>query len=151
MKVYKTKMPIYITNTRESSRKSSHSFANRDGPPPSEKLISQISVCCAHVRAFPDLTLVIPRTFGKPTEVPEEVCSNGVPGVQRDEFCCEAQCGTCGGSGCGQRPGGQVRWCMVSYIFSLSCPLLRFNACYEKGNSSSTVFFAELFLIDGVG
>ena len=116
-------------------------------PPPSEKLISQISVCCAHVRAFPDPTLVTPRTFGIRTEVPEEVCSNGVPGVQRDEICCEAQCGTCGGSGCGQRPGGQVRWCMVSYIL----PSLALDACYEKGNSSRTVFFTELFLIDAVG
>ncbi|CAN0485470.1 unnamed protein product, partial [Scytosiphon promiscuus] len=34
------------------------------------------------------------------------VCSNGVPGVEFGGYCCEAECGTCGGSGCSKRPGG---------------------------------------------
>ena len=46
-------------------------------------------------------------------DMPKEVCSNGVPGVERDGVCCEAQCGTCGGSGCAGRPGGPVRGCML--------------------------------------
>ena len=45
-----------------------------------------------------------------PTEVPEPTCSNGLPGVQNDRFCCEAQCGACGGYNCKRRPGGEVRW-----------------------------------------
>ena len=53
--------------------------------------------------------------------MPEEVCRNGLPGVERDGVCCEAQCGTCGGSGCAGRPGGPVRWCFA--IFA-SCPLV---------------------------
>lgn len=31
------------------------------------------------------------------------VCSNGVPGVERDNVCCVAACGECGGKGCGSR------------------------------------------------
>ncbi|CAN0456201.1 unnamed protein product, partial [Laminaria digitata] len=34
-------------------------------------------------------------------------CSNDLAGVDNgDDICCEAQCGTCGGSGCRHRPGG---------------------------------------------
>jgi V8-like Glu-specific endopeptidase len=36
-------------------------------------------------------------------------CSTG---VVRDNICCEAQCGTCGGTGCGSRPGGADSCCM---------------------------------------
>lgn len=42
---------------------------------------------------------------------PPVLCSNGVPGVETDGICCEAQCGTCGGSGCDQRPGGKSGCC----------------------------------------
>ena len=56
--------------------------------------------------------------FGNPIEV---VCSNGLPGVEANGVCCEAQCGTCGGSGCGGRPGGRVRWFLVIFV---SYPLL---------------------------
>ncbi|CAN0146640.1 unnamed protein product, partial [Laminaria digitata] len=38
-------------------------------------------------------------------------CSNGVPGVENNGACCEAQCGTCGGADCGQRPGGKSGCC----------------------------------------
>ncbi|CAM9923420.1 unnamed protein product, partial [Laminaria digitata] len=39
-------------------------------------------------------------------------CSNGLTGVDDgDDICCELQCGTCGGSGCRNRPGGTVRGC----------------------------------------
>ncbi|CAN0489811.1 unnamed protein product, partial [Scytosiphon promiscuus] len=41
-------------------------------------------------------------------------CSNGLPGVQFGDVCCDASCGTCGGAGCGSRPGGSVRWCLLS-------------------------------------
>ncbi|CAN0510195.1 unnamed protein product, partial [Scytosiphon promiscuus] len=36
------------------------------------------------------------------------VCSNGLPGVQSDDICCDSSCGTCGGAGCAARPGGSV-------------------------------------------
>ncbi|CAN0510439.1 unnamed protein product, partial [Scytosiphon promiscuus] len=32
-------------------------------------------------------------------------CSNGIPGVQSYFFCCDLDCGTCGGPGCHARPG----------------------------------------------
>lgn len=50
---------------------------------------------------------------------PPILCSNGVPGVETNGICCEAQCETCGGSGCDQRPGGKVgavRWFMLSSL-----------------------------------
>ena len=46
----------------------------------------------------------------------EVVCSNGLPGVEANGVCCEAQCETCGGSGCGGRPGGRVRWFPVIFV-----------------------------------
>ncbi|CAN0512492.1 unnamed protein product, partial [Laminaria digitata] len=39
------------------------------------------------------------------------VCSNDVPGVDANGVCCEAQCETCGGRGCSQRPGGSSGCC----------------------------------------
>ena len=32
-----------------------------------------------------------------------QVCSNDLPGVEDAGACCVAECGTCGGSGCGDR------------------------------------------------
>ena len=46
-------------------------------------------------------------------------CRNGLPGVNNDDICCEAQCGECGGRGCGGRPGGPVRWCLVLFVSCL--------------------------------
>ena len=59
------------------------------------------------------------------------VCSNGLPGLEANGVCCEAQCGECGGGGCAERPGGAVRWglChfrllpwpLISLAFSEAC------------------------------
>eukprot|EP00904_Undaria_pinnatifida_P005826 jgi/Undpi1/2373/HiC_scaffold_13.g05756.m3 len=38
-------------------------------------------------------------------------CANGLEGVQQNDICCAAECGTCGGVGCSQRPGGQDLCC----------------------------------------
>ena len=35
-------------------------------------------------------------------------CTKGLDGVQNADVCCDAACGTCGGSGCAGRPGGGV-------------------------------------------
>ena len=78
------------------------------------------------------LSLRICTSRETPTEM---LCSNGVPGVQRDRFCCEAQCGTCGGSGCRGRPGGSVR-CVLSYF--VCCSLF----------SRAFVNHADLFVTD---
>ena len=43
-------------------------------------------------------------------------CSNGVVGIQEDDICCAAECGRCGGSRCGQLPGGPVRWCLAIFV-----------------------------------
>ncbi|CAN0398167.1 unnamed protein product, partial [Discosporangium mesarthrocarpum] len=32
-------------------------------------------------------------------------CSNGIPGVQNNQYCCKEECGSCGGVGCGTIPG----------------------------------------------
>lgn len=53
---------------------------------------------------------------GHSTAIPEVVCSNGVHGVEQDSSCCAAECGTCGGSGCGQRSRGQVCWYTLSSL-----------------------------------
>ncbi|MBL8949554.1 MAG: glycoside hydrolase family 16 protein [Myxococcaceae bacterium] len=42
--------------------------------------------------------------------VNDPTCATGVPHPQRT-VCCAASCGTCGGPGCGQRPGGTSNCC----------------------------------------
>ncbi|CAN0423104.1 unnamed protein product, partial [Ascophyllum nodosum] len=32
-----------------------------------------------------------------------QVCNNGLAGVENSDVCCVAECGTCGGAGCGRR------------------------------------------------
>lgn len=49
-------------------------------------------------------------------EVPEEVCGNGVHGVQTFGICYWTQCRKCGGRGCDNRLGGHY-WCWPSSIF----------------------------------
>ncbi|CAN0300536.1 unnamed protein product, partial [Laminaria digitata] len=46
----------------------------------------------------------------------ELLCSNGLPGVESatNPVCCESECGTCGGRGCGGRPGGADACCVGS-------------------------------------
>lgn len=50
------------------------------------------------------------------TPVPEipEVC----PGIANGQVCCASQCGTCGGSGCGGRPGGAAECCSSPILSS---------------------------------
>lgn len=42
---------------------------------------------------------------------PDPTCSRGVPS---GNVCCAASCGTCGGTGCSQRPGGAAACCTTS-------------------------------------
>ncbi|CAN0427966.1 unnamed protein product, partial [Scytosiphon promiscuus] len=45
-------------------------------------------------------------------------CSNGLPGLQfEDSVCCELQCGTCGGVGCDDRPGGGSACCSGDIMY----------------------------------
>ena len=62
------------------------------------------------------------------------VCSNGLPGVEANGVCCEAQCGECGGPGCGGRPGGPVRSCLAIFV---SCLAL----CYYAPLAKRAVLF----------
>ena len=74
-------------------------------------------------------------------------CSNGLPGVNKDDICCEAQCGDCGGPGCGGRPSGSVRWCLcrfrllpwplISLAFSEACSFVRPGA-RKRGKIAGT-------------
>ena len=50
---------------------------------------------------------------------PGVVGSNGLPGVEANGVCCEAQCEQCGGPGCSLRPGGPVRWCLAVFVSCL--------------------------------
>lgn len=59
-------------------------------------------------------------------------CSNGVNGVEDEGTCCESQCGTCGGFGCRSRPGGPVRWCMLSFFLDKWSLFL--DGCYERSS-----------------
>lgn len=42
-----------------------------------------------------------------------QTCNNGLVGVQNGDICCDAACGTCGGSGCADLLGGRVSSCLV--------------------------------------
>ena len=44
----------------------------------------------------------------------EGFCCNGLPGVQNGEVCCNLSCGTCGGTGCFERPGGRDNCCVAN-------------------------------------
>ena len=62
-------------------------------------------------------TYVVDRIYPRCDAPPccaEAQCSNGLVGVQNGDACCDADCGTCGGSGCAGRPGGNVIWCLLS-------------------------------------
>ncbi|CAN0355754.1 unnamed protein product [Ascophyllum nodosum] len=52
------------------------------------------------------ITAPTPAPMTIPTPVPTTVpdtCSNGIVGVEQGIFCCTLGCGTCGGTGCGER------------------------------------------------
>ena len=51
-------------------------------------------------------------------------CSNGLAGVQNGDVCCDADCGTCGGRGCGGRTGGGVSWCLFPDYYGGWCELV---------------------------
>lgn len=46
-------------------------------------------------------------------DAPDPTCSRG---ISAGSACCAAQCGQCGGSGCGSRPGGGAQCCMSGVI-----------------------------------
>jgi cysteine-rich repeat protein len=46
------------------------------------------------------------RCLAEQTEKPQ--CANG---IRKGRLCCASSCGTCGGSGCGSRPGGAKKCC----------------------------------------
>lgn len=65
------------------------------------------------------LPSAFPLTSGLPNHTPArcdtppccvegQQCSNGLPGVQKDDICCDASCGGCGESDCDQEPAGRV-------------------------------------------
>jgi hypothetical protein len=45
--------------------------------------------------------------------IPDPTCENG---VAADNVCCAESCGTCGGTGCGSRPGGANSCCMGNIL-----------------------------------
>ena len=72
-----------------------------------------------------------------PVETPTEtLCRNGLPGVEQNGICCEAECGTCGGAGCAGRPGGSVRWCLL-IVPSLAL-------CYAPLANEAVLFVPDL-------
>ena len=64
-----------------------------------------------------------------------QVCSNGLAGVETADVCCVAECGTCGGAGCGRRAqafgltaanfcAGRIRDADVFYVESEAAPCI---------------------------
>ena len=49
-----------------------------------------------------------------PTSCADDAISFCACGIARGSVCCDGSCGTCGGSGCGSRPGGASRCCSGS-------------------------------------
>eukprot|EP00752_Nemacystus_decipiens_P013623 g12081.t1 len=41
-------------------------------------------------------------------------CGFGIPGILDGDTCCAAECGSCGGSGCSHRPGGEDSCCATA-------------------------------------
>ena len=54
----------------------------------------------------------IHNEFDSVTATPDPLCQNG---IRSGSSCCTRSCGTCGGSGCSQRPGGATN-CCTSHI-----------------------------------
>eukprot|EP00752_Nemacystus_decipiens_P010084 g8986.t1 len=62
--------------------------------------------CCTS--GVKDLGRICSSTVGAPCVFSdeEEMCSADVPGILADEVCCPSSCGSCGGTGCSGRDGG---------------------------------------------
>ena len=68
-------------------------------------------------------------------------------GVQSGNICCASRCGTCGGKGCGARPGGPSN-CCTSHIpldqvcgsgQNAPCQIKNFKSIYSVYNLSITL------------
>lgn len=68
---------------------------------------------------------------------------NCMHGIASDGVCCAASCGTCGGSGCGSRPGGRDACCKGA---------VRDNspACSDNGQQGPCVMDGESFVVEWV-
>ena len=56
---------------------------------------------CNHIRGALQVDLgTAPRISHAVKRAAQEVCSNGVPGVEGFGVCCAAECGACGGVNC---------------------------------------------------
>merc|ERR1719242_2689853 len=51
------------------------------------------------------------NTWELTEKTPDPTCVNGVLPLN-GEYCCPESCGTCGGPGCSQRPGGAKACCL---------------------------------------
>ena len=71
----------------------------------------QYTICIETSKIRPYARSLWRRSIVHAADCRKATCSNGVPGIQNDNICCENQCGSCGGTGCSQLPGGEVRWC----------------------------------------
>ena len=71
--------------------------------------IELTSICCAskvtafHDKLIYDFLLVFAYFYHGGIGQAAQMCSNGIAGVEGSDACCVADCGTCGGSGCGSR------------------------------------------------
>ena len=43
---------------------------------------------------------------------PDPNCDTGIRAARRNDICCASSCGSCGGAGCGDRPGGGGNCCV---------------------------------------
>ena len=56
-------------------------------------------------------------------------------GVQKENVCCAAKCGTCGGKGCGIQPGGPFNCCTSKIPLQHICGAERIAPCHLKNGT----------------
>ncbi len=69
---------------------------------------SSIDVKGARMQGWEQFAITGISTANQPNQPGDPTCSNG---IASGEACCAASCGSCGGSGCGDRPGGSAACC----------------------------------------
>ncbi|CAM9267001.1 unnamed protein product [Ascophyllum nodosum] len=100
--------------------------------------IREEGVICGQPPCIIDSFTPAPAVVGGGTRAPagDDLCSNGIAGFQDGAACCEANCGQCGGAGCGSVPGtGGQGSCCSSIIEAqgVSCDVAGRAPCIIDG------------------
>ncbi|CAN0380772.1 unnamed protein product, partial [Scytosiphon promiscuus] len=80
------------------------------------------------------------------------MCDNGISGVQDDDICCDASCGTCGGTGCAKRPGGPDLCCIRRIAEAgMFCDTTNAAPCIIDGVSRESILLGRPVITSAVG